>query len=485
MLLGFFEVWQPTCATTAHNAYGGGWADLKGEDTIAAIATGMGDAGVGVIRVSGPDAVALGERAFRPRRGSPLGSRRSHSMVYGVMIDASGATVDEGLAVVMRGPHSFTGEDVLELHCHGGQVAVRRVLDATLGAGARLAEPGEFTRRAFLHGRMDLAQAESVIDIIQAKTERAMDAAVHQLRGELSSAVREIRERLLAVSAHLEADIDFPELDLEVQTQDQVDAGCDWCLARIGGLLAGAHQGKLLREGLQVVLAGRTNVGKSSLLNRLVRENRAIVTEIPGTTRDVIAEWVNIRGLPVVLADTAGIRETKDVVEQLGVDRSRAMLERADLILLVVDAADGLTDEDRDLIALLPAGKPCFGIANKIDIGAGFDMVQLTEALGGGRVYPVSAQSGSGVDEVEEAIAGFAGVVDKEEFVLANARQAEALRRAAAHLEAAQATRRTGFGSDMISIDVRSAWVALGEITGESVGEDLLDQIFSRFCIGK
>jgi tRNA modification GTPase len=406
-------------------------------------------------------------------------------MVYGLMVDAAGATLAEGLAVLMRGPHSFTGEDVIELHCHGGPVAVRRVLDATLAAGARLAEPGEFTRRAFLNGRMDLAQAEAVIDIIRAKTDRAMDAAVQQLRGELSSAVREIRDRLLAVSAHLEADIDFPELDLEVQTQAEVDAGCDWCLERIGGLLAGAHRGKLLREGLHVVLAGRPNVGKSSLLNRLVRENRAIVTDIPGTTRDVIEEWVNIRGLPVVLADTAGIRETGDLVERLGVDRSRAMLERADLILLVVDAADGLTAEDRQLIALLPAGKPRFGVANKIDIAPGFNVGELSEAIGQSRVYAVSAQSGMGVDAVEEGIARFAGIVDKEEFVLANARQAEALRRAAVHLEAAQATRRAGFGSDMISIDIRAAWIVLGEITGESVGEDLLDQIFSRFCIGK
>lgn len=458
---------------------------MRDEDTIAAIGTGMGEAGIGIVRISGPSALGVGERAFRPRRGRNLGSRPSHRMVFGQFIAHDGSLVDEGLAVFMRGPHSYTGEDLVEFHSHGGQTAVRRVLQVALGAGARLAEPGEFTRRAFLNGRLDLSQAEAVIDIIRAKTDRAMEAAVRQLAGGLSAEVHEIRERLLEMTAHLEADIDFPELDLDVQTLSQVEEGCQWSLERIGQLLSGARQGKLLREGLRVVIAGRPNVGKSSLLNRLTRENRAIVTEVPGTTRDVIEEWVSIGGFPVVLADTAGIRETADIVERLGVDKSREMLEKADMVLLVVDARDGLTAEDRQLIGLLPEHVAKVGVVNKLDLVESFDFTEVATALGGVEVLGVSATTGKGVRAIEEAIEHAAGVADKEESLVANSRHEQALRRAAAYLTGALESKANGFGADMISIDVRGAWAALGEITGESVGEDLLDQIFSRFCIGK
>lgn len=456
----------------------------QGEETIAAIATGMGDAGVGVIRISGAGALTATGRVFQPRSGKRLEERRSHTVTYGWVVSPEGALVDEALALVMRGPRSFTGEDVVEIHCHGGQVAVRRVLDAVLRAGARLAEPGEFTRRAFLNGRMDLTQAEAVIDIIRAKTDKAMDAAVTQLRGGLREAIGPMRDRLLEATAHLEADIDFPELDLEVQTGRQVSEHCEWALGRMRELLIGARQGKLLREGFRVVLAGRPNVGKSSLLNRLVRENRAIVTDVPGTTRDVIEEWINLRGLPVMLADTAGIRETADLVEQLGVDRSRATLEQADLVLLVLDASQGLTAEDQELVRLLPERVSWVGLWNKVDLAAGDSLGREGEMLGA-PVLGVSAYTGAGIAELEELIAREAGLVDKEESAVANARQEEALRRAERHLEAALDTYRSGLGSDLISIDIRAAWVVLGEITGESVGEDLLDQIFSRFCIGK
>jgi tRNA modification GTPase len=386
---------------------------------------------------------------------------------------------------LMKGPHSFTGEDVVELHCHGGQVAVRRVLESVLAAGARIAEPGEFTRRAFMNGRLDLSQAEAVIDVIRAKTDRALEAAVQQLRGGLRDEVRQIRDQLLEAAAHLEADIDFPELDLEVHTFDLVLQVCQKAAARVSTLLAGAKQGKLLREGFRVVLAGRPNVGKSSLLNRLVRENRAIVTEVPGTTRDVIEEWISLRGIPVIVADTAGIRETTDVVERLGVDRSRAMLQRADLILLVVEANAGVTVEDRRLAELLPPGPERLVVVNKVDLAPDLDLA--TFAWGGSehRVLGISAETGLGLDELEQVIAGAAGMSDREESLVANARQEAALRRALSHLEAAVETRQNGFGSDLVSIDVRGAWLSLGEVIGESAGDDLLDQIFSRFCIGK
>lgn len=458
---------------------------MQGEETIAAIATGLGEGGVGVIRISGMDAIGVAERCFRPRAGVSIGQRRSHMAVFGTMVGPAGEVVDEGLALPMKGPRSYTGEDVVELHCHGGQVAVRRVLDAALAAGARLAEPGEFTKRAFLNGRIDLSQAEAVVDIIRAKTDRAMSAAVSQLRGELGGAVRAVRDRLLETMAHLEADIDFPELDLEVQTRDEVERNCRWGLEQVRSLLAGARQGKLLREGLRVVLVGRPNVGKSSLMNRLVRENRSIVTEIPGTTRDVVEDWVNIRGLPISLADTAGIRETSDRLEQLGVERSRSMIEKADLLLVVIDASAGIADSDRELIDLLPTEKLRIGVVNKLDLAPGFRLAEFAGMLAGASVLGVSAQSGAGMDELEVAISAAAGSFDAEEGFIATARHEQCLRLAGEHLEAALGTMTAGLGSDLISIDIRSAWAVLGEITGETVGEDLLDQIFSRFCIGK
>jgi tRNA modification GTPase len=454
-------------------------------DTIAAIATGVGEASIGVVRVSGPEALRVGVNAFNPKRGDSLDRRPSHSVTYGWVVTPEGLPVDEALALVMRGPHSYTGEDVVELQCHGGQVAVRRVLDAVLQAGARLAEPGEFTRQAFLNGRLDLAQAEAVIEIIRAKTDRALEAAVNQLRGGLSDTVVSIRERLLEMMAHLEADIDFPELDLEVQTKVEVVEGCRWAVTQIRDLLSRARQGKLLREGLRVVLAGRPNVGKSSLLNRLVRENRAIVTAVPGTTRDVIEEWVNIRGLPVALADTAGIRETTDVIEKLGVDRSRAMLDRADLVLLVLDASAGPTKEDRELIGLLPPGRQVVAVLNKVDLVSTVGLEPLRHLLGQTETLLVSAEQGTGIEHLEDTIAKAAGAADKEESFLANARQEEALRSGLSALESALQTSESGFGLELVSIDIRTAWMTLGEITGETVGEDLLDQIFSRFCIGK
>lgn len=457
------------------------------EQTIAAIATAMGEGGVAIVRISGSEAVAVAERAFRPRQGAPLTGRRSHTVTYGWAINEQGERLDEALALLMRGPRSFTGEDVVELHVHGGTIAVRRVLDQVLRAGARLAEPGEFTKRAFLNGRLDLTQAEAVAEVIRSKTDRAMNAAMQHLSGILGAEVRAIRDRLLEVAAHLEAEIDFPELDLETQTLQRVREGCEWSLAHVDALLKGAQQGRILREGFRVVLAGRPNVGKSSLMNRLLRENRAIVTPIPGTTRDLIEEWINLQGIPVVLADTAGIRETADLVEQIGVERTLAALDRADLVLVVVDAAAGLEPEDLEVISKVPAKVARFGVLNKLDkrpSDAAGVQAQLEEALGG-RVVAVSAETGEGLDRLEQEILAVAGVADQEERLVVNARQAESLRQAREHLVAALETVAAGFGSDLISVDVRAAWVTLGEVTGETAADDLLDQIFSRFCIGK
>lgn len=455
------------------------------EETIAAIATGSGEAGVAVVRISGAQAVEVADRAFAARRKVRLASVRSHSLTVGWVVKPGGEAVDEALAAVMRGPRSYTGEDVVEFHTHGGYVAVRQVLEAVLQAGARMAEPGEFTRRAYLNGRLDLAQAEAVIDIIRAKTDRSMAAAVGQLRGDLSEAIRGVREKLLSLTAELEADIDFPELKLEVQTLAAVDAGCREILDALDSLLAGSRQGKLLREGLRVVIAGRPNVGKSSLLNRLVRGNRAIVTDIPGTTRDVIEEWVNLKGFPVVLADTAGIRETDDVMERMGVDRSYEALGRADLILLVVDSSVGITEQDREVARLLPEGKAIIPIANKADLT--FEWEALERIVDDRAWLGVSALTGSGIDRLEESIVSAAagGPLLAQDALVANARHEELLRGARRDVEGALVSLEQGLGSDFVSIDLRAAWSTLGMITGETVGEDLLDQIFARFCIGK
>jgi tRNA modification GTPase len=457
------------------------------EDTIAAIATGMGEAGIAVVRISGRTAVATAARAFRSRRGASLEAARSHTLTYGWVVWPDGSVVDEVLAAVMHGPRSYTGEDVVEFHTHGGWVAVRRALDAVLAAGARLADPGEFTRRAFLNGRLDLAQAEAVIDIIRAKTERAMTVAVGQLSGALSDPVRRLRGDILEMTAHLEADIDFPELGLEVQTMASVESGCREVLSGIDRLLSGARQGRLLQEGLRVVIAGRPNVGKSSLLNRLVRENRAIVTDIPGTTRDVIEEWVNLNGIPVVFVDTAGIRETGELLEQLGVDRSREALRRADLVLFVVDAVSGILPEDQEVASSLPADRAVIGVVNKVDAAGAVLSDDVPELFKGAPTVALSALTGQGISELERLIAEAAlgGRMSTSDILVANARHEEALRGARDHVTAALVSLEQGMGSDLVSIDLRAAYTDLGLITGDTAGEDLLDQIFSRFCIGK
>jgi len=457
---------------------------MQGDETIAAIVTGMAEAGVAVIRISGGSSIAVAERVFQQRRGVPLSRRRSHSITYGSCVDESGSPIDEGLGLVMRGPASYTGEDVVELHCHGGLVAVRQILRSVLSAGARMAEPGEFTRRAFMNGRIDLSQAESVIDVIRAKTDRSLRAAVQHLGGQLSSTVSTLRYRLLDAIAHLEADIDFPELELETKTLEATRLTCIECVSLVKELRSGARRGEVLREGLRVVLVGRPNVGKSSLMNALAREDRSIVTPIPGTTRDVVEHWISLSGYPVLLADTAGIRQTDDVVEKVGVERALDAVGRSDLVLFVMDAATGVTNEDREVAQAIPSGAAIVGVVNKADLVAEVSLIGYSEVLSG-VVVPVSAKSGQGLDVLEELLVEMAGGNDSGEGLMVNARQDEILQRTAAHLEAGLVTLGLGMGSDLVSIDLRSAWSALGEITGETVGDDLLDQIFGQFCVGK
>ncbi|MHB0884787.1 MAG: tRNA uridine-5-carboxymethylaminomethyl(34) synthesis GTPase MnmE [Bacillota bacterium] len=462
-----------------------------GEDTIAAISTPLGEGGIGVVRVSGPGAVAIAGRLFRPSRQAAKGRAESFRLRHGRVVTDEGEVIDEALLAVMRRPRSYTREDVVEFQCHGGPLVVRRVLDAVLSAGARLAVPGEFTKRAFLNGRLDLAEAEAVMAVIRARTEASLRAAMEGLGGRLSARVRALQDQLVRAIAQVEAGVDFPEDEIDESPFGPLRGECEGLRSSLAELLASAHTGKILRHGLKVVLAGRPNVGKSSLLNALLREGRAIVTPIPGTTRDAIEETLDLRGVPVRLVDTAGLRETTDPVESLGVERSVGWLKSADVALTIIDATQGLNEQDRRL--LTEVREKAVVVANKVDLLEGARLpVRLSEELGrltGGRpVLAVSAVTGQGLAALEDELLRFVfsgGAEAPEEALVSSARVEEALRRGLAALDQAVATLGQGLPEDLAVVDLREAWAALGEITGDTVSEEILDRLFADFCVGK
>ncbi|HBT48155.1 MAG TPA: tRNA uridine-5-carboxymethylaminomethyl(34) synthesis GTPase MnmE [Peptococcaceae bacterium] len=457
------------------------------EDTIAAIATPPGEGGIGIIRISGPEALSIGRGIFRPRKGPPLGTGESHRMRLGVAVDPkTGEILDEVLAVAMKGPRSYTAEDVVEIHCHGGPLACARVLQAVLRAGARLAEPGEFTRRAFLNGRLDLAQAEAIISIIRARSRMGLAAAVSQLQGGLSRRVRELREEITGVLAAVEASLDFPEEVEEVDSGDK--ERLEGVREGIRELLATWEEGRLVSQGIKIALVGRPNVGKSSLLNSLLQEDRAIVSDIPGTTRDTISEAMQLGGFPCQLIDTAGMREAADGLERLGIARSRAAAAAADVVLLVIDLTAGVTGEDEELLAEL-GDKPLVVVANKADAVEAVDEEGLRRFAGGRPLVVVSAKEAWGLEALSRAVRdlvlGGRVLRSTDEPLLLRERHREALEKAMVSLEEALRAWEEGLPLDVVSIDLRGAWEALGEITGETAREDLLDRIFSEFCLGK
>lgn len=455
-------------------------------DTIAAISTPLGEGGIAVIRVSGDEAVPLVERIFRSK--TKLSVAETHTVHYGFIIEpASAQKVEEVLVTLMKAPRSFTMEDVVEVSCHGGIVSVKKVLDLLLQQGVRLAEPGEFTKRAFLNGRIDLTQAEAVIDLIRAKSDRAFKVALKQVEGNLSKQIKHLRYVLVELMAHVEVNIDYPEHDVEEMTNTFIKSKCDTVMLDIDRLLVTAEQGKILREGIETAIVGKPNVGKSSLLNELAQENRAIVTDIPGTTRDVIEEFVNIGGIPLKLLDTAGIRETSDLVEQIGVERSKTALAEADLILLVLNSNEELEFDEIALMKQL-ADKQTIVILNKTDLTRKLNVEQVLIYFPQERIVELSLIENKGIEDLEKAIAAifFEGKLESSDLTyVSNIRHISLLKQAKRSLQDALDANEQYVPIDMIQIDIRAAWEQLGEIIGDSVGESLIDQIFTQFCLGK
>ncbi|WP_100374330.1 tRNA uridine-5-carboxymethylaminomethyl(34) synthesis GTPase MnmE [Bacillus sp. FJAT-45037] len=453
-------------------------------DTIAAISTALGEGAIGIVRLSGEDAVVIADKIYSGAK--PLEDVASHTIVYGYIMDQD-VRVEEAMVSVMRAPRTFTREDVVEINCHGGLVSVNKVLQLALKHGARLAEPGEFTKRAFLNGRIDLSQAEGVMDLIRAKTDKAMNVALGQVEGRLSKKISTLRQALLETVAHVEVNIDYPEYDAEVMTHDLLIEKATFVEAEIEKLLGTANQGKILREGLSTVIIGRPNVGKSSLLNSLVHEEKAIVTEIAGTTRDVIEEYVSVRGVPLRLVDTAGIRETEDIVERIGVERSRQVLKEAELILLVLNYGEELSAEDEALFKAVEHLNVIV-IVNKTDVERKMDINRVYELAEGRPVVTTSLIKDEGVDELEVAIASlfFEGDLESGDVTyVSNSRHIALLEQAKSTMQDAMAAIDMGVPIDLVQIDVTRTWELLGEIIGDSVQESLIDQLFSQFCLGK
>ena len=456
------------------------------ETTIAAISTAMSESGIGIIRVSGPEAVEIVSRIYRSKGGKKdINKVPTHTIHYGYIYDGE-ELIDEVLVMVMRAPRTFTGEDTVEIDCHGGVYAMKRVLETVLKNGGKTASPGEFTKRAFLNGKMDLSQAEAVMDVIQAKNEYALKSSVEQLKGSVQKAIKDIRKDLIYHIAYIESALDDPEhISLEGYAQELLGI-VEKSQKEIDHLLKSASDGKIIKEGIRTVILGKPNAGKSSLLNVLVGENRAIVTDIEGTTRDILEEYINLHGISLRMIDTAGIRETEDVVEKIGVNRARDMAKEADLILYVVDSSRPLDENDEEIISMLDSRKAIV-LYNKTDLEPKVDMATLKNRVNR-PVISVSAKEETGIRELEKEIKNmfFSGEISfNDEVYITNARHKEALMEAADSLGLVKNSIEMDMPEDFFSIDLMNAYESLGRIIGEAVGEDLVNEIFSKFCMGK
>ncbi|MDN6196184.1 MAG: tRNA uridine-5-carboxymethylaminomethyl(34) synthesis GTPase MnmE [Atopostipes suicloacalis] len=457
-------------------------------DTIAAISTPPGEGGIGIVRLSGDEALTIAEKVYKQGKKS-LADQPSHTIHYGnIYHPKNGEKIDEVLVTVMREPKTYTREDIVEINTHGGIHVTNQVLQAVLSAGARLAEPGEFTKRAFLNGRIDLSQAEAVMDVIRAKTDRAMHNAISQLDGDLSKLIKNIRQEILETLAQVEVNIDYPEYDeVEEMTTKILKEKTLEVKAHLEEILETAKQGKILRDGLATAIIGRPNVGKSSLLNAFVRSDKAIVTSVAGTTRDIVEEYVNVKGVPLKLIDTAGIRDTEDEVERIGVSRSRNAIEEAELVLLIFDQSQKLTEEDLELLDLT-ADKDRLVILNKIDLEAELNIEKLEEKLEEEKILTISVTENKGIREIEDKIVDlfFTGQTgEKDATYISNVRHISLLESAVEALEEVLEGIELGMPVDLVQIDLTRAWNRLGEVTGDAVQDELITQLFSQFCLGK
>ncbi len=454
------------------------------EDTIVAISTSLGKGGIGIIRISGKEAFLIAGKMFRGRKD--FEGIKSHTISYGKIIDDA-CVIDEVLITKMCAPNTFTKEDIVEINCHGGIVVIKKILEITVKYGARIAEPGEFTKRAFLNGRIDLSQAEAVIDIINAKTLESNKAAVNQLEGSLSRKIKDIRKSLIEIIARIEVTVDYPDHDIEEVTGEFVLEKIAEIRNRLEKALDGFEKGRVIREGINVIIVGRPNVGKSSLLNRLVGKNKAIVTEIAGTTRDIIEEYININGIPVRIVDTAGIRETDDIIEKIGVDRTKEAINQADLVLFMTDASCSIDHQDMEILSLLESKKKIV-IVNKIDLVDDSKIKNIEQEFNGFKIKETSIRNEVGIEEIENEITELFcdnQISENNEYLVTNVRHKDLIDKAIESLKEALIAYDSGMPLDMMTIDIKASLDYLGQITGDCTSEDILNEIFSKFCIGK
>lgn len=460
------------------------------ETTIAAISSAYGESGIGVVRMSGPEAFSIAKKIFVPASSCAPGAAfepEPRHMYYGHIHDPGGGTLDEVLCVFMQSPHTYTAEDLVEIQCHGSMLAIKNILELCLRQGAVPAEPGEFSKRAFLNGRLDLSQAEAVIDLIKARSERSFDVALAQLQGQLSARVGSLRGELLDLLTELAVNMDYPDEDIEHIQYKRLNERLSAIDDELNGLLVHSEEGRILREGVGIALVGKPNVGKSSFLNALLKEDRSIVTDIPGTTRDSIEEQAVIRGIPVRLTDTAGIRESDDPVESLGIERSKDVFNRADLVVLILDTSSPLAAEDLMLTEMLK-GRRCIIILNKSDLMQQLSEEEIRAELPAAVIIPASMKTGEGLEEfydaVEKMVLG-GSVRTENDALLTNARHSDCIRRAEKEISEAVAMSGLHEAMDFIEVNVHAAYDALGEILGLTAGDEVIQEVFSRFCLGK
>ncbi|MFA6142921.1 MAG: tRNA uridine-5-carboxymethylaminomethyl(34) synthesis GTPase MnmE [Candidatus Omnitrophota bacterium] len=459
----------------------------KLEETIAAISTPVGEGGIGIVRLSGDIALKIADGIFVSKDKTKPSKFKTYSVHYGHVVNKGREVIDEVILTVMKAPGSYTKEDIVEINCHGGIQAVKKVLDLVVRRGARIAEPGEFTKRAFLNGRIDLAQAEGVLDCIRAKTEGSLKVAMHQLEGDLSRSIDSVRDAMLDIAAHIEASIDFPDEGLELEEKKALIVKCEDVISKLRSLIDSYTEGQVFREGVLAIICGKPNTGKSSLMNLLLKRDRVIVSPVPGTTRDAVEEMINLKGIPIRLVDTAGISKTKDTVEREGVKRSKKYLEMADIVMLILDSSVKLEKRDLDIIELVK-GKNKIVVLNKIDLPCKIDRAQLKELFKEERVVEISVEKRSNINKLEDAVSStiFKGGFNQgESAIISSARHKRALDKSYKCMLSVRKALRDELWPETTSIDLKEAIFNIGLVTGKSVSEDILDRIFERFCIGK